>query len=105
MPREAAISANCNARAKAQPHVMAAPLEHYGLIGDTTTIALISNTGSLDWMCLPRFDSDACFAQLVGSNQNGYWSLRPAAKIHSATRRYRPETLILESELTCEGGR
>lgn len=84
---------------------MAAPLEHYGLIGDTTTVALISRTGSLDWMCLPRIDSDACFAQLVGGNQNGYWSLRPAAPIRSIDQHYRPETLILETDTTCDGGR
>jgi GH15 family glucan-1,4-alpha-glucosidase len=84
---------------------MAAPLEHYGLIGDTTTVALVSRTGSIDWMCLPRFDSDACFAQLLGNNQHGYWSLRPSSAVRSVNQRYRPETLILETEVTCEGGR
>src|SRR5262249_43559259 len=58
--------------------IMAAPLEQYGVIGDTTTVALVSRTGSIDWLCMPRIDSDACFAQLLGTNQNGYWSVRPA---------------------------
>jgi GH15 family glucan-1,4-alpha-glucosidase len=84
---------------------MTAPLEHYGLIGDATTVALISRGGSLDWMCLPRIDSDACFAQLLGNSEHGYWSLRPTAQIRNVDHHYRPETLILETELTCDGGR
>jgi GH15 family glucan-1,4-alpha-glucosidase len=51
---------------------MSAPIEHYGLIGDTTTVALISRSGSLDWLCLPRIDSDACFAKLLGTDEHGY---------------------------------
>src|SRR6188768_748307 len=84
---------------------MAAPLEHYGLIGDTTTIALISKAGSLDWMCLPRIDSDACFAKLLGTDDNGYWAIQPATEVRSISQRYRPDTLILESEVTCSTGR
>jgi GH15 family glucan-1,4-alpha-glucosidase len=84
---------------------MASPLEHYGLIGDKTTVALVSRGGSIDWLCVPRVDSDACFAQLLGTNQNGYWSIRPAAPVRQTDRHYRPDTLILETEITCEGGR
>jgi GH15 family glucan-1,4-alpha-glucosidase len=84
---------------------MADLLEHYGLIGDTTTVALISRSGSLDWLCLPRIDSDACFAKLLGTNDHGYWSIRPAAEVRSVARRYRPDTLILETEVTCDDGR
>jgi GH15 family glucan-1,4-alpha-glucosidase len=84
---------------------MAAPLEHYGLIGDATTVALVSRSGSIDWLCLPRIDSDACFAQLLGSNQHGYWSLRPATTALSVDFHYRKDTLILETEVTCETGR
>src|SRR5262249_13775793 len=84
---------------------MAAPLEHYGLIGDTTTVALVSRRGSIDWLCLPRFDSDACFAQLLGTNEHGYWSLRPAAAVRRGDQQYRPETLLLETDFTCEGRR
>src|SRR5690348_12688607 len=84
---------------------MAAPLEHYGLIGDATTVALVSRSGSLDWLCLPRIDSDACFAQLLGTNRHGYWSLRPAARVLRIDQHYRGETLILETDVVCEGGR
>ena len=84
---------------------MTAPLEHYGIIGDATTIALVSRSGSIDWMCLPRIDSDACFAQLIGNNQHGYWSLRPAAKVLNVDQHYQPDTVILETDVTCEGGR
>lgn len=84
---------------------MATPLEHYGLIGDLTTVALVSRTGSLDWLCLPRIDSDACFAKLLGSGEHGYWSLRPTAEVRSVQQRYRPDTLVLETEVACDGGR
>jgi GH15 family glucan-1,4-alpha-glucosidase len=84
---------------------MAAPLEHYGLIGDTNTIALVSRAGSLDWLCVPRIDSDACFAQLLGTNQHGYWSIRPSTKVVRIDQHYRPETLILETDVECEGGK
>ncbi|HEX3481572.1 MAG TPA: glycoside hydrolase family 15 protein [Kofleriaceae bacterium] len=84
---------------------MAALLEHYGLIGDSTTVALISRAGSLDWLCLPRIDSDACFAKLLGTDDHGYWTIRPAAEVRGVARRYRPDTLILETEVTCDGGR
>jgi GH15 family glucan-1,4-alpha-glucosidase len=84
---------------------MSAPLEHYGIIGDKTTIALVSKSGSVDWLCLPRIDSDACFAQLLGNNEHGYWLIRPAAKIHSIDQHYQPDTVILETDMTCEGGK
>ena len=84
---------------------MTAPLEQYGIIGDATTIALVSRSGSIDWLCLPRIDSDACFAQLLGSNEHGYWSLRPTARVRSVDQHYEPETVILETDVTCDGGR
>jgi GH15 family glucan-1,4-alpha-glucosidase len=84
---------------------MAAPLEHYGIIGDTNTIALVSRAGSLDWLCVPRIDSDACFCQLLGNNQHGYWSIRPATTVRRIDQHYRPETMILETDIICEGGR
>ncbi|RJS23314.1 glycoside hydrolase family 15 protein [Corallococcus sp. H22C18031201] len=84
---------------------MSSPLEHYGLIGDLTTVALVSRSGSIDWMCLPRIDSGACFARLLGTNAHGYWSVRPAAEVRAVQQRYRPETLVLETEVTCDGGR
>jgi len=84
---------------------MSSPLEHYGIIGDASTIALVSRSGSIDWLCLPRIDSDACFAQLLGNNQHGYWLLRPASKVHHVDQHYQPETVILETDITCDDGR
>ena len=90
---------------RASVGVVAARIEDYGLIGDLQTAALVSRHGCIDWLCLPRFDSGACFAALLGSEENGRWSLRPEAEITSARRRYRDDTLILETELACEDGR
>jgi GH15 family glucan-1,4-alpha-glucosidase len=84
---------------------MAAPLEHYGLIADKTTVALVSRSGSIDWLCLPRIDADACFAQLLGNNRHGYWSMRPSSGLLSVDQHYRPGTLILETDFICAGGK
>jgi GH15 family glucan-1,4-alpha-glucosidase len=84
---------------------MAAPLEHYGLIGDSTTVALVSRNGSIDWLCLPRVDSGACFARLLGTDRHGYWTIRPAVEVLDVLQRYRSETLVLETELICRTGR
>jgi GH15 family glucan-1,4-alpha-glucosidase len=83
---------------------VAARIEDYGLIGDLQTAALVSRNGSIDWLCFPRFDSGACFAALLGDEDNGRWSLEPASGITSARRRYRGDTLILETELACDEG-
>ena len=83
---------------------MTARIEDYGLVGDLQTAALISRYGSVDWLCFPRFDSGACFAALLGNERNGRWLLQPADEFRAARRRYRPDTLILETELdTGEG--
>ena len=74
------------------------PLEDYGLIGDTRTAALVSRHGSIDWLCLPHFDSGACFAALVGESRHGCWLITPASPVPAVRRRYRAETLILETE-------
>ncbi|MBV9994875.1 MAG: glycoside hydrolase family 15 protein [Caulobacteraceae bacterium] len=75
----------------------------YAIIGDLETAALVSRTGSVDWLCWPRFDSDACFAALLGDDSHGCWRLAPAADF-TVTRRYRPGTLILETLFeTAEG--
>src|SRR5687768_14340835 len=77
---------------------MSLPLEDYALIGDCQTAALVSRRGSIDWLCLPRFDSGACFAALLGTPENGRWMLAPAVGGVRTTRRYRENTLVLETE-------
>jgi GH15 family glucan-1,4-alpha-glucosidase len=79
-------------------------IEDYGLIGDLQTAALVSRYGSMDWLCLPRFDSGACFAALLGTSENGCWTLRPAGDFRASARRYTPDTLVLETELETEAG-
>ncbi|HVE38569.1 MAG TPA: glycoside hydrolase family 15 protein [Planctomycetota bacterium] len=79
-------------------------LEDYALIGDTETAALVGNNGSIDWLCLPRFDSGACFAALLGDARHGRWLLSPTSPVLSTRRRYRPETLVLETEFRTDSG-
>src|ERR1043165_4853251 len=79
-------------------------LEDYALIGDTETAALVGRNGSIDWLCLPRFDSGACFAALLGDCRHGQWPLAPTSAIRSTSRRYRPETLVLETEFRTDTG-
>ncbi|HET7488192.1 MAG TPA: glycoside hydrolase family 15 protein [Acidimicrobiales bacterium] len=71
-------------------------IEDYALIGDTQTAALVGRDGSVDWLCLPRFDSGACFAALLGDRENGRWRIAPAGE-STITRRYLPGTLVLET--------
>jgi GH15 family glucan-1,4-alpha-glucosidase len=79
-------------------------IEDYALIGDCHTAALVGRDGSIDWLCLPRFDSGACFAALLGEPGHGRWLVAPAGPVCSVTRRYRDGTLILETEFqTAEG--
>ncbi|HYO51391.1 glycoside hydrolase family 15 protein [Archangium sp.] len=84
---------------------MSRPIEDYALIGDTHTAALVGRDGSIDWLCLPRFDSGACFAALLGEPEHGRWLLAPAGgPPRQVRRRYRPETLVLETEFTTGEG-
>ena len=83
---------------------MAERIEDYGLIGDLQTAALVSRNGSVDWLCFPRFDSGACFAALLGDDENGSWSLGPVGEVTGSSRRYRGDTLILETELETSDG-
>lgn len=83
---------------------MPARIEDYALIGDCETSALVSRDGSLDWLCVPRFDSSACFAALLGTPDNGRWLLTPIEKIQHIRRAYRDSTLVLETEYETESG-
>jgi GH15 family glucan-1,4-alpha-glucosidase len=74
------------------------------MIGDCHTAGLVSKLGSIDWLCLPHFDSGACFAALLGTDENGHWSISPAEPIRSIRRQYRDGTLILETEFETENG-
>src|SRR5436189_256502 len=83
---------------------MASQIEAYGLIGNTHTSALVARRGSIDWLCAPRFDSDACFTALLGYDEHGRWALRPTVKVRESEQRYRDDSMILETEFTCDGG-
>ena len=77
---------------------MPLPLEDYALIGDCYTAALVGRDGSIDWLCLPRFDSGACFAAMLGNPEHGRWLLAPQGDVRATRRRYRDGTLVLETE-------
>ncbi len=83
---------------------MALPIEEYGLIGDTETAALVGSNGSVDWLCLPRFDSPAVFAGLLGDDGHGHWSIAPIGGVRRTTRRYVPDTLVLETTFHADDG-
>src|SRR4029078_8113907 len=83
---------------------MASKIEHYGLIGNTYTCALVSRAGSIDWMCAPRFDADACFSALIGYDEHGRWALCPGVRVNETRQRYRDDSMVLETEFVCDGG-
>jgi GH15 family glucan-1,4-alpha-glucosidase len=79
-------------------------IEDYAFLSDTQTGALVSRDGCVDWLCLPRFDSGACFASLLGNTENGHWRFFPEEEVQTTRRRYRGDTLILETELETKSG-
>jgi GH15 family glucan-1,4-alpha-glucosidase len=79
-------------------------IEDYGFLSDTQAAALVSRDGCVDWLCFPRFDSGACFASLLGTSENGHWRFWPNDRIEKLSRRYRGETLILETEIETASG-
>ncbi|HEY2351279.1 MAG TPA: glycoside hydrolase family 15 protein [Candidatus Acidoferrum sp.] len=83
---------------------MSSRIEDYGMIGDCHTAALVSREGAIDWLCLPSFDSPACFAALLGDAENGRWVITPACEVKRVRRRYRPDTLILETTFETVAG-
>ena len=86
------------------PATKPSAIEDYGLIGDCYTAALVSRTGSIDWLCWPRFDSAACFACLVGTSDNGRWSISPQAEDATITRAYRDGSVVLETRFSTKDG-
>jgi GH15 family glucan-1,4-alpha-glucosidase len=79
-------------------------IEDYGIIGDMHTAALVGRDGSVDWLCLPRFDSPSCFSALLGDESHGRWLLAPAGPVEDTSRRYQPGTIVLETDFeTAEG--
>jgi GH15 family glucan-1,4-alpha-glucosidase len=83
---------------------MSSSIEDYALIGDCEAAALVARDGSIDWLCWPRFDSDACFAALLGTDEHGRWQIAPCAGEVRVSRRYLPSTLILETRFECDEG-
>lgn len=83
---------------------MTCRIEDHALIGNTRTAALVGSDGCIDWLCLPRFDSDACFASLLGDHDNGCWRIAPAGAVRSTRRRYRDGSLVLETEFVTDTG-
>src|SRR5215208_2242150 len=79
-------------------------IEDYALVGDLQSAAIVGRDGSVDWLCLPRFDSASCFAALVGEERHGRWRLAPAGDVSESRRRYRPGTLVLETEFETADG-
>src|SRR5207245_10050851 len=89
-------------RRPARMREMPSPIEDYAIIADCRSTALVAKDGSIDWLCLPRFDSDACFAALLGSREHGRWQIAPEGGVRRVRRRYRESTLILETEYETE---
>ena len=83
---------------------MPSRIEDYAVIGNCETMALVGRDGSIDWLGLPRFDSAACFAALLGDPRHGRWLIGPVDEKAKATRRYRGDTMILETDFTTEQG-
>src|SRR5260370_42589459 len=83
---------------------MPRPIDEYALIGDLHSAGLVCRKGSIDWLCLPRFDSQACFAALVGDTRHGYWQIAPEAGTARTERAYLPDTLVLPTEFTTPSG-
>ncbi|MGA2889668.1 MAG: glycoside hydrolase family 15 protein [Terracidiphilus sp.] len=83
---------------------MTTRIEDYALIGDLETAALVNKDGCIDWLCWPAFSSAACFAALLGTEENGYWKIAPSKSGYSTSRRYRDHTLVLETTFEQTGG-
>lgn len=87
-----------------RPVVVSRRIEDHALIGDTHTAALVSRDGAITWLCLPRFDAPACFASLLGGDDDGHWTICPLDRVRSTTRSYRRGTLVLETLIETDTG-
>src|ERR1700730_8967049 len=83
---------------------MSLPIQDYALTGRLQSAALVATDGSIDWLCLPRFDSEACFAALLGGDRHGHWRIGPAEPTTRVRRRYRADSRVLETEFTVDSG-
>ena len=83
---------------------MASDISDYGLVGDGETCALVSRSGSVDFLCWPRFDSEACMAALLGDESHGHWQIAPDGYLRTVSRRYRGDTLVLETRFEADDG-
>src|SRR5579872_4313583 len=83
---------------------MSSQIQDYGFVGDGETCALIARDGSVDFLCWPRFDSDACFCALLGDEQNGFWRIAPEEHVDGVHRRYLGDTLVLETTFEVGSG-
>src|ERR671918_2256008 len=94
----------CGAGGIGEEASLSAPIESYGFIGNMVSAALVGRDGSIDWLCLPHFESDACFAALLGTPEHGRWLIAPQGEIKQTRRRYRPGTAILETTFETDEG-
>ncbi len=85
-------------------HIKDRRIEDYAMIGDGHTAALVADDGSIEWLCLPRFDSGACFASMLGTEENGHWTMAPEGTVRRVERRYQPGTLVLETDMFTDTG-
>src|SRR5262245_66342439 len=97
--------ARCSDRRMRDQPAASKPLEDYALIGNMISAALVARDGSIDWLCLPRLDSPACFAALLGGRDNGRWLIAPdPARVRATRRRYYPGTAVLETRFETDSG-
>src|SRR4249919_1978780 len=96
-PTSVRREADAPIRATSKLSRMSSLIEDYAIIGDTETVALVARNGSIDWMCVPRFDGGACFAALLGGREHGRWLMHPTGQIDRIERRYIGDTLVLET--------
>ena len=93
-------------QSQTSPHhpLHAQRIEDYAMIGDCETAALVGRNGSIDWLCWPSFSANACFAALLGTKDHGYWKIAPTGKIKATSRRYLPDSLVVETTFTTDSG-